>query len=108
MKKNIYGCMKVLIKDLSDRRAEADGVILIFLVDADLDVDCGACTGLQSAADKPARLTIVPDTTCQIRYKITNSGACTCMHSAAAIRSHHTTKHFVTANLQIQIGMTKK
>ena len=69
--------MKVLIKDLSDRRAEADGVILIFLVDADLDVDCGACTGLQSAADKPARLTIVPDTTCQIRYKITNSGACT-------------------------------
>ena len=69
--------MKVLIKDLSDRRAEADGVILIFLVDADLDVDCGACTGLQSAADKPARLTIVPDTTCQIRYKNTNSGACT-------------------------------
>ena len=67
MKKNIYGCMKVLIKDLSDRRAEADGVILIFLVDADLDVDCGACTGLQSAADKPARLTTVPDTTCQIR-----------------------------------------
>ena len=69
--------MKVLIKDLSDRRAEADGVILIFLVDADLDVDCGACTGLQSAADKLARLTIVPDTTCQIRYKNTNSGACT-------------------------------
>ena len=69
--------MKVLIKDLSDRRAEVDGVILIFLVDADLDVDCGACTGLQSAADKPARLTTVPDTTCQIRYKITNSGACT-------------------------------
>ena len=69
--------MKVLIKDLSDRRAEADGVILIFLVDADLDVDCGACTGLQSAADKPARLTTVPDTTCQIRYKNTNSGACT-------------------------------
>ena len=100
--------MKVLIKDLSDRRAEADGVILIFLVDADLDVDCGACTGLQSAADKPARLTTVPDITCQIRYKDTNSGACTCMHSAAAIRSHHTTKHFVTANLQIQIGMTKK
>ena len=72
--------MKVLIKDLSDRRAEADGVILIFLVDADLDVDCGACTGLQSAADKPARLTIVPDTTCQIRYKNTNSGACTGLH----------------------------
>ena len=69
--------MKVLIKDLSDRRAEADGVILIFLVDADLDVDCGACTGLQSAADKPARLTIVPDTTCQIRYKNTNSGEMT-------------------------------
>ena len=54
---NIYGCMKVLIKDLSDRRSQADGVILIFLVDADLDVDCGACTGLQSAVDKPARLT---------------------------------------------------
>ena len=72
--------MKVLIKDLSDRRAEADGVILIFLVDADLDVDCGACTGLQSAADKPARLTRVPDTTCQIRYKNTNSGACTGLH----------------------------
>ena len=49
--------MKVLIKDVSDRRAEADGVILIFLVDADLDVDCGACTGLQSAVDKPACLT---------------------------------------------------
>ena len=89
MKKDIYGCMKVLIKDLSDRRAEADGVILIFLVDADLDVDCGACTGLQSAADKPARLTRVPDITSQIR-------------------SHHTTKHFVTANLQIRIGMTRK
>ena len=83
--------MKVLIKDVSDRRAEADGVILIFLVDADLDVDCGACTGLQSAVDKPARLTTVPDISCQIRYNNTNSGACTCMHSAAAIRSHHTT-----------------
>ena len=69
--------MKVLIKDLSDRRTEADGVILIFLVDADLDVDCGACTGLQSAADKPARLTIVPGTICQIRYKNTNNGAFT-------------------------------
>ena len=69
--------MKVLIKDLSDRRAEADGVILIFLVDADLDVDCGACTGLQSAVDKPARLTIVPGTICQIRYKNTNNGAFT-------------------------------
>ena len=69
--------MKVLIKDLSDRRAEADGVILIFLVDADLDVDCGACTGLQSAADKLARLTTVPDITCQIRYPNTNRGACT-------------------------------
>ena len=92
--------MKVLIKDLSDRRAEADGVILIFLVDADLDVDCGACTGLQSAADKPARLTRVPDTTGQIRYKNTNSEACTGLQSVAAIYPIIcTTKHFVTAYL---------
>ena len=87
--------MKVLIKDLSDRRAEADGVILIFLVDADLDVDCGACTGLQSAADKPARLTGLVKSDRRIQIM----GLSQVCSLAAIYPIICTTKHFVTAYL---------